>query len=129
VPDVKMWRDPNIPMTSKDEFIAELQKEVARQMSCWVPAKTSKNYEYYELNWQSEIDVPVFDVIQGRSNSFVILEVAAFPYEDRMRDIKQRIRNIAVRIADLLGLDPEDVSITFIKVDFDCWTTAVEEPA
>jgi phenylpyruvate tautomerase PptA (4-oxalocrotonate tautomerase family) len=53
----------------------------------------------------------------------VLIEVAAYPYADRMRNIKARIKVIAQMAAIYLGIEPDRVSIDFREVDFDCWTT------
>jgi transcription elongation GreA/GreB family factor len=57
----------------------------------------------------------------------VLIEVAAYPYADRMRNIKARIKVIAQMAATYLVIEPHRVSIDFREVDFDCWTTGSKD--
>ena len=108
-----------------DLLIDEVPKIVAEQMSCTVDG------EYYRLDPDKEIDLLLFrdneNVDEGPydltivSKTSVIVEVAAYDFEDRMANISERIRNIAVGIKNAMGGDPITVSVTFIPVRQGCW--------
>ncbi len=113
----------------------KLPEIVAEQMSCYIPSITDPaKLEYYRLDPEKEIDLlvilcdsspldgPEGDIVQLRSKSDVIIEIAAYDFENRMRHIDERIKNIATRVKEMLELgDQHKVSITFIPVRQRCW--------
>ena len=123
MPDVKVWRNHNLPVHHKEAALDEIQVVTAREMSCLVDRPGGFEPEPYEINPSREIDISVFGVIEGRSAKKVLVEVAAYPFKDRMSNITERIANIALNIARLFDVDPDEVGITFIEVNIGNWTT------
>lgn len=121
MPDVSVRCQPELPVV-RDRLLDVVQKSVAEHMSCWVPSKDESGYEYYDMDPRNEIDVEL-GLINGRSAKKALIVVEAYPYEDRMSNLKERLANIANDLAELYDLDSDDVSITFRPVGFDCWTT------
>jgi len=114
-----------------DLLIDEVPKIVAEQMSCTVDG------EYYQLDPNNEIDLLLFrdneqikeGVDEGpyditiSSDTSIIVEVAAYDFEDRMANIDERIKNIATRVKELYDRDEREVtvSITFIPIKQGHW--------
>ena len=123
MPDVKIWMVKDTVRTSGEYALKELlQQVVAKQMSCLVYDRNSEEYEFYELS-PREVDITVYGEIV-RSDATIIIEVAAYDFEDRMRNITERIAIIAESIKAFLNFVPgEKVSITFIPVKQDHWAS------
>ena len=120
MPDVKMWYNRELTFV-EEQFLVRLKEVVAREMSCFVPDKLTEDYKFYTVS-VGEIDIPVLDHLRS-SDMAAVIEVSGFPYENRMLTIKQRLKMIAAEVAKAIGVSRTEVSITFIKVGFDCWTT------
>ena len=115
MPDIKLWYDGSIPMEPM-EFKSVFMEVVARQLSC-----KNEDGEHLPLDPRTDIDFTIFDELAGPATAKVIIEIAAFAYLDRMRNLSHRLELIAEWVRDDLGLEPGSVSITFIKVEHDCW--------
>lgn len=127
MPDVKMFLHDSL--AHSDLLIDEVPKIVAEQMSCTV------NGELYSLDPREEIDLLIFrdneTIDEGpyditvSSGTNVIMEVAAYNFPDRMRNIGERITRIAERVKELLISEriPEiNISITFVPIQQGHWT-------
>jgi hypothetical protein len=122
MPDVKMWRDEEILIKDTNAFLDVLRGTTASAMSCWIFKDGDPNPEYYKLE-RGEIDITVFDVITGKSDSLVIIEIKAYAFEGRMVNIAERLKTIARGLAEYMGISPSRVSITFDKVEEGCWVS------
>ncbi|HET6863879.1 MAG TPA: hypothetical protein VFH37_01610 [Candidatus Saccharimonadales bacterium] len=78
-------------------------------------------YELYELDGM-EVDITVFQPFVNCDNACMIIEVAAYDFPDRMRDIGDRIEKIALSIKSGFNLPPSaQVAITFIPIKEGHW--------
>lgn len=127
MPDVKMFLPGSL--VHSDILIEQVPKIVADQMSCTVEG------EYYQLDPREEIDLLIFrDNETELDGAFditmfswtnVIMEVAAYDFPDRTRNIGERITRIAEGVKELIAneYNPQfSVSITFIPVHQGYWT-------
>ena len=115
MPDIKLWYASDVPM-EPHEFKSLFMEVVARQLSC-----KDEDGEHLPLDPKTNIDFTVFDELAGPATVKVIIEIAGYAYLDRMRNLNNRLELIAEWVRDDLGLEPGSVSITFIKVEHDCW--------
>lgn len=126
MPDVKMFMHDSL---ANDDVRDKVPDIVAEQMSCMVDG------ELYRLDPREEIDLLIFrdneTVDDGPyditmvSRTDVIMEIAAYDFPDRMRNIGERISRIGERVKELLISEhvPEiTVSITFIPIEQGHWT-------
>lgn len=125
VPDVKVFM--NDPVEGRDLLFSQLPEIVAEAMSCDVHG------EYCRLDPDTEIDLTIFfeaPDVNPEDRGFwmlsqmdVIIEVAAYDFYDRMKNIGERLSSIATQVKQLLETvnDGVEVSITFIPVRQDCW--------
>jgi len=132
VPDVKLYFKEELAVRV-DRLWEELPAVVATQMSCLVPDKRNPDQlVQYDLDPNGEIDLFLFwcdephqarrTDIQLRSKSYAILEVGAYPFEDRMKNIGERMGAIAHAVKLLLGLsEDQKVSHTFVAVKDGLW--------
>lgn len=130
MPDVKVYT-----VGGEGRLRDELPEIVAEQMSCYVPRRADPTkLDYYKLDPESEIDLFVItcnprlpnpmDAVLLRSKTDVIIEIAAYDFEDRMRNIDERIKNIAMSVKKMLEMESHQaVSITFIPVQQRCWAS------
>jgi hypothetical protein len=123
MPDVKMWRMPDVQIESKGIFLDALRNEVAVNLSCYIFQGGSPEPTLYVLG-DGEVDVTVFELISGASKSLVIIEVSAYAFEGRMINIEERLRGIAEWVRDYLALPAGSVSISFAETAEGCWTGA-----
>lgn len=123
MPDVKMYMHVSLRNKDLQDRVPEI---VAEQMSCRVGGK------FYRLAVK-EIDLMIFCYNENISynacdlkivsQTDIIVEVAAYDFEDRMANIDERIFNIATGVGALYDSEPAvvTVSITFIPIKQGHW--------
>lgn len=134
MPDTKIFIDGQcVDREVKEVLLDEVPGIVAEEMSCWVWSWRWPFIKYQRLNtknvdvmvfWDDESTMEVFDVF---SNTQIIIEVAAYNFLDRRRNLNKRITRIARRIkvvADKHQDEDFKVTITFIPVRNGYWARA-----
>lgn len=134
MPDTKIFVDGAcVDRGVTKELLDEVPGIVAEEMSCWVWGWKWPFITYQLLNPEN-VDVTIFwdgggydESIDVFSNTQIIVEVAAYNFLDRRRNLNKRIIRIARRIKAVAD-NPQDedftVTITFIPVRNGYWARA-----
>ena len=95
------------PVT-KELVLDVLAKKVAQEMDC-----LDDDGNQITHDWETQIAIPVFEPITGRSWRSLLIVISAYDWPDRMANINKRCERVGIRMRSLWGLGKDQVSVSF----------------
>ncbi|MBI2595002.1 MAG: hypothetical protein HYW38_01955 [Candidatus Colwellbacteria bacterium] len=133
MPDVKVFLGRKATERDWRRLWKELPPVVAEEMSCdyWGPPGPpgfERVWQRLQLDPEANIDLMVFADVDGatatefglKSTADVIIEVTAYAYPGRVRNLEERLTNIATAAKKVLGENLR-ASITFVPIKEGNW--------
>lgn len=119
MPDYKVWIPADLlSVIQKEELKAAVRYITAAEMTCKKPDGEVMIIE------PEMVDVTIVEVPQENldwGDTGALLEVGAFDFEDRMRNIDERMKAIAIETRRVLPIGDKHVSWTFDPQPLNCW--------
>lgn len=112
MPDVHFWHSQSLfQNTPEYQTKKKLQRIVAKHMDCFDDDGT-----WIEHDPETQIDVLTFAAIDSGCTKDAVIQVSAYDWPDRMRNIGERLKNIGLDIATLLPAARGDIAASFLPI-------------
>ena len=105
--DLGRWGHARHPLT-RELFLEILAQKVAQEMDCLDDEGSEIVHD-----WKTQIAIPVFEPITGKSKRPLLISVSAYDWPDRMHNIGDRLERIGTRMRSACGLAENMVGMTF----------------
>lgn len=117
MPDVHFWHSFSLFQGLPEYRIKnQLSEIVASEMNCLDDAGNWIEHDPY-----SDINVLTFAAFDSGCTKDVIIRIEAYDWPNRMINIKERLENIALAIAEMLPATRAPVAASFLPLPRGCW--------
>lgn len=112
MPDVHFWYSASLFQdTPEYKTKTELQRIVAKHMDCFNDEGT-----WVAHDPDTQIDVLTFVAIDSGCSKDAVIQVSAYDWPNRMENIGERLKNIALEVAELLPAEQGDIVASFLPL-------------
>jgi hypothetical protein len=109
MPDVHFWHSQSLfQNTPGYQIKKKLQEIVAKHMDCFDDDGNWIQHDPY-----TQIDILTFAAVESGCTKDAVIQITAYDWPDRMRNIGERLRNIAEDVAKLLPAERGPVAASF----------------
>lgn len=117
MPDVHFWYSSSLFQdVPEHEVKKRLQEIVALHMDCF-----DDKCNWIKHDPATQIDVLTFAPIDSGSSKDIVMQVVAYDWPDRMRNMKDRLTNIGSGVAELFPAERGEIAVSFVPLPVDCW--------